>query len=238
MPEHVRMIGGPGAEDGRTAESSQTVAAVASYFCDALIEVTAADRMMLNDQLERHVRRDRDELRSIAAVGIVRRLWRNTRIEDEHGGPHGRISDAEMFAANVSTRRIILERIEDDPSDWIELARSVAAPGRVVAGRTVRDLLGPSYQEWCGEVFAEAAALGAPELDADGVILANAYLSIASPPWWGLPSWPDIVDRFLGSLEVEPPLPMEELRDGLLAGPDDLDLTVLQWCIDHEIAYA
>jgi hypothetical protein len=44
----------------------------------------------------------------LAAIGLTYHAWRNPS-ESSHGGPDSRISDGEMFGANIATMQLILK---------------------------------------------------------------------------------------------------------------------------------
>ena len=178
-------------------------------------------------------------LRDAAAVGITNVLWRNTVIETAHASSGlGRITDGEMFAANVATTRMVRSHLRRDVIDWVSLSRDFADPNRLAGRRTVADLFGPLYQNWAieGEQSILVQSDIATERGERWMLLSNACR--APRKWWGMPEWPAHVDRFLASLDAAPPaISAEELRRILLNAPDEAEPLLLSWCIHRGINY-
>ncbi|WP_328397911.1 hypothetical protein [Nocardia sp. NBC_00416] len=180
---------------------------------------------------------------AFAAAGITKRAWRNSEVEFAHGGNGlNRISDGEMFAANVVMFRLVHDRIRRGRCDWPALEMEVIRPDRVIAGRTVADYLGPLYEAWThtvGAVFDTCSQIE-DQHGYDYMIAMNAAMAPVDSVRdtdWGMPRWPDIVEAFLDNLDHTPPVNTEDLRTGLLTAPDTLGAEVLQWCINHGIGF-
>lgn len=75
------------------------------------------------------------DLLGLAAIGLTQRVWRS----DFHGhteDAHHRITDAEMFAANVATTRLVLEHFGSYPEvDWQSLSDAITDGDRVAGQR-------------------------------------------------------------------------------------------------------
>ncbi|MHB1928496.1 MAG: hypothetical protein ACYCUG_03550 [Acidimicrobiales bacterium] len=139
----------------------------------------------------------RADLVSIASVGITQRVWRNTPVEDAHAGSGlARISDGEMFAANVAVTRLVADHL-GDPIDWDGLRAVLVNRDLRLGGRTQGDLLGELWEEW------SATALGVLNYQQElyEKLGQQQYLRLAafmawSARWWGMPRWADQVEAF------------------------------------------
>ncbi|WP_063047584.1 hypothetical protein [Nocardia pseudovaccinii] len=215
------------------------------------------DQARLNFSNKHHERLGSDP-RPVAAYSMMLGLWRNTIVEDAHAGDGlDRISDGEMFAANVATFRLIRDFLETAQCSycghikWSLLRDRLIYPNRIAAGsRTVSDLLGEHYERWTEEAsgaFAYYAELTeSDDHDMEWFITAKGCFGSVQRNWFGLPDWPGVVDAFLakehgGVTSKRPrdpfPIPAEDLRAGLLDGPDRMDPEVLNWCITDGIGY-
>lgn len=177
-----------------------------------------------------------------AAAAIAQRAWRNSEVEVAHAGDGlNRISDGEMFAANVVMFRIVRDHLRIPGSEWSELASELVRADRVIAGRTVADLLGTLHEPWthsAASVFDTCSQIECQH-GRDYLIAMNAALALVSvrDTDWGMPRWPAVVEGFVNDLDSAPPVNIEDLRRGLLTAPDTLGGTVLQWCIDKGIGF-
>ncbi|UGT61761.1 hypothetical protein [Nocardia asteroides] len=169
-----------------------------------------------------------------AAYAMVLGAWRTPLLEDAHAGDGlNRISDGEMFAANVAAFRIMccfLTAADRRPEAWQRLSHTLTDPERVAAGsRTVADLLGEHYPEWaadCASAVRYYATLTAPpEHDMAWFIAVKSCFGAVSGNWFGMPGWARVVDAFAG--RTEPAVP-EAVRAALLTAPDQLDPAILE----------
>ncbi|MGY1930930.1 hypothetical protein ACW9HL_15200 [Nocardia gipuzkoensis] len=186
----------------------------------------------------------------VAAYSMMLTIWRNTIVEDVHPGDGlSRIHDGEMFAANVTVFRMIrdfLTTVGHSPAgraEWDLLRHRLVDPNRIAAGtRTVADLLGEHYERWAehaSDTCAYYADLTAPaDRDMEWFTTGNACFGAVQPNWFGLPYWPGVVQQFLAAAHDSAlPLPAEQLRAGLLDGPDRMDPEILLWCVEAGIGY-
>lgn len=200
-------------------------------------EVSKAVAMM-RKRVQDHYGPDVDPL-PLAAIGLTQRAWRNAEAEGVHGGgTERRISDGEMFAANVATTRLVLHNLGSFPAvDWDALANALADSDRFAGRRTVSDLLGELYDEWVDTAHSVIATQQdmMSQYGPDFVLWFNANSSIGSN-WWGSPRWPQLVVAFTeGLTELPPGTNIEELRRGLTDAPDAMDSKILDWCVSHRI---
>ena len=143
-----------------------------------------------------------------------------------------------MFAANVATTRLVRVYLRCDVIDWDSLSQEFVDPNRLAGRRTVAHLFGPLYDGW--RIEGEQSILEQGDLaTARGqrwMMLMNAVR--APRDWWGMPEWPDRVERFIAGLDASPPaISRDALRLALLDGPDAADPTDLGWCIDRGINF-
>lgn len=180
----------------------------------------------------------------LLAINLTQFAWRNTVVEDAHASPRSRFHDGEMFAANVANTRLMYEHLIGYPDvDWQALADKFVDPHRVLAGRTIVDLLGKSRhkswekeaRKWIGVMPSLIEHFGA-ELALWGLANGSQPFPDARPEWWGSPWWPEFVEKFTASLTENPPgTSIEALQAALLDRPEDIDPEVLRWCV-HEQA--
>lgn len=179
----------------------------------------------------------------LLAIGLTHSAWRNTLVEDAHAGPRSRFHDGEMFAANVANTRLIYEHLASYPDiDWRALADTFVDPHRVLAGRTIADLLGKTrHKAWEKEarkwIEAMPYVIGhfGAELALWGLANGSQPFPGARPEWWGSPWWPEFIERFSASLTDNPPgISVEALRAALLDRPEDIDPEVLLWCVHDQ----
>ncbi|RBO78470.1 hypothetical protein DFR74_1418 [Nocardia puris] len=149
---------------------------------------------------------------------------------------------------------------------WLRLLDELILPveGIKVGSRNVADLLGEHYQEWMNSAASSlmywADLTEREDHDMEWFIAVKSCFGRPHREWFGMPDWPQLVDAFVakeygGSTSpadaarypdiyadgVKPreklPIPDEELRAGLLKGPDHMDPKVLDWCIGDGIGY-
>jgi hypothetical protein len=200
-------------------------------------EVSKAVAMM-RERVQDHYGPDVDPL-PLATIGLTQRAWRNAEAEGVHGGgTDRRISDGEMFAANVATTRLVLQNLRSFPAvDWDALANALVDSDRFAGRRTVSDLLGESYDEWVDTAHSVIATQRdmVSQYGPDFVLWFNVDSSIGSN-WWGSPRWPRWVAAFTDGLtELPPGTNIEKLRRGLTDAPDAMDSKILDWCVSHRI---
>lgn len=186
------------------------------------------------------------DLIALAAIGITRRAWRNDwhgYIEDAHSGTglrrRRRITDGEMFAANVATTRLVLEHIRKYPAvNWEALADAFVDPHRKAGQRTLTDLLGKKrYRRWSYWAWNHIAATEINVCAHGGkeVMVLYAVEGASYDDWWAGPRWPGIVDAFIDQLGTSPPVMTKTaLREQLLDTPDALPPELLDWCITNQ----
>ena len=175
----------------------------------------------------------------IAAGSIVRMLWRNSPVEDAHAGSGlARITDGEMFSANVVLTRLVGQLY--DPAggtNWQAVFDAVTAPDRVLAGdRTTADMAGGLYGEWCTYAARATDTLWARE-DRYGARRAHLMLVLGGvfERWWGAPCWPDCVAEFARTHPGEfSAADLQLLTDA----PDELSPAALGRAVDLGIGFA
>ncbi|ASW85251.1 hypothetical protein CKJ61_10320 [Mycobacterium intracellulare] len=180
----------------------------------------------------------------LAAISLTVRTWRRTEeVEAAHTLRYPRISDGEMFAANVATTRLILRCLHASyPAvDWMTLADDVTNPDRVAGQRTVSDLLGKArHKRWAATArrVIDMQEVHIREYGSDWCWCEAAFATM-SPIWWGHPDWEQLVRAFIDGLSGQPPsaVDIEGLRNGLLVAPDELDPQILDWCTAQLIGY-
>jgi hypothetical protein len=158
-------------------------------------------------------------------------------VEDAHAGSGlDRISDGEMFAANVAQTRLVLEHYRPEGgTDWQALFDAVTDPDRVLAGRrTTADLLGDLYEDWLQHAARATDGLEAAE-ERYGPRRAHLMLVLGGvQQWWGAPWWPDCVAEFARQRPGE--FTDEELRL-LVEAPDALDPETLERAVYAGIGF-
>jgi hypothetical protein len=218
----------------------------------------------------------------LGAVGMVNSAWRNSPVEDWHA--QGRLRDGNMLRINAySTWRVrqiirrwraevgLTARSRVDALDAIEVDDTDR-----LAVRIWRWLVNPSRQYPTGTTLAELAGDDLSEYGehADGTLggfaataerhgaryafwRAAAHGGLACRHWWGTPTWPPLVDRFLYVLDhlddphwgtdatlskrlrAEPAQVSDRagLRRVLLGQPWSLEPHVAQWIVDAGIGF-
>lgn len=208
-----------------------------------------------------------------ASLGLTSLCWRNSILEDWHAGPDSRISDGGMLMSNVATTRTYDWALVDLFRDWeiprhaclldiadieadslayhlLTAADDTTDPDRTLpTGQTLSDLGGTQVDELNKHARTQAGALADISADSgtDVVFLWLAARGLHTcTNWWGAPTWPAHVDRFLNLINDPthphwnntrhpgtPPHPADDpewFRYTLLTAPDDLTLEVADWC--------
>ncbi len=146
-----------------------------------------------------------------------------------------------MFAANAANTRVVHRHLSIDPHvEWHALAEEFTDPGRSAGHRTLVDLLGKTrYQRWANwtNKFIAAIERVNDQDGAESVLVGLAAEGATYDRWWLGPLWPSLVETFIKQLTVAPPdtLTVEQLRAGLLSGPDLLSPAVLEWCASEQL---
>lgn len=143
-----------------------------------------------------------------AAAAIAQRTWRNSEVELAHAGiGRNRISDGEMFAANVVMFRIVRDHLRMPGSKWSELESEFMRTGRTVADHlgTPHDP-GPTSSPACPTPVRRSRA----GTDATTLIAMNAALALVGvrDTVWGMPRWPAVVEAFINDLDSTPARPV------------------------------
>ncbi|MGY0479532.1 hypothetical protein ACW5SQ_09320 [Mycobacteroides abscessus] len=195
-----------------------------------------------------------DEVDGLIAIGLAHDFWRGqwSTVEEAHihRPPHRirRISDGEMFAANIKVTRIMLEEFRSG-FDLERVVQRLTEPGQLRVGRwegtelchrDVTDLLGPYYEEWCGAVQKKAEWIS-NQISEDGLreVLVKyvTFANLVAPHWWSGPDWPEMVTTFLDTVDELPPGLPPALQDRdvmhriLLSSPDSLGTEALEWLV-------
>jgi hypothetical protein len=208
---------------------------------------------------------DEERFVGLAAIGLAHEFWRGQEGTVEAAHIDRRISDGEMFAANVVATRICLEQLRrwqlghfDPKAVAAQYPEAVAAQlsgelrvahweGGHLSYRDAADLLGPYYDAWRSAIADEARQLS-DRIVEQGLLEVLAkyadFASLAAPHWWGGPGWPAMVDAFVDAMEGLPPgLPdglrnRQTVRRLLLDAPGVLGTEALQWCVEQGIRNA
>lgn len=194
------------------------------------------------------------EVDGLVAIGLAHDFWRGqwATVEEAHihRPPHRlrRISDGEMFAANVGVTRIMLDEMRSgfDPERIVELLTDPNAVrvghwvGAEMQHRDVPDLLGPYYDQWRTDVSEEADRIS-DRISKDGYVetlsMYAFFASTIANHWWGGPGWSFVVTAFLDQIDELPPgLPLDLQDHGvvrrlLLDAPDALGTEALEWFV-------
>ncbi|WP_158854484.1 hypothetical protein [Saccharothrix deserti] len=163
----------------------------------------------------------------MAAVGLVNSAWRNSPVEDWHAGD-GPLSDGDMLRVNAHTTHRVrdmirrrrtdcgidahspvteLDRLDIEAVDWLmgRLCRWLIDPDRKLPiGVTLADIAGDDLDEFTDHA---AGTLGTVAIQAEehsahfAFRRAAAHGGLACRHWWGTPTWPRLVDRFLTALD-------------------------------------
>lgn len=224
---------------------------------------------------------DLTALLNVLAIGITNGAWRNGCVEDWHA--EGRLSDGDMMRINSHTTHGVRQRlrgwtkefgistseglagltVEDADSLGYRLFRWLTKPDRKLPtgatlgelARTEADL--SEYMEHADQTLRRFVG----QMESTGVRFGLLYTAghgaLACQQWWGHPTWPARVDRFMAVLDSpeddhwaliedyrERLLPEPtSLRDRsaaratLLKTPWELDSTTCGWIINAGIGY-
>lgn len=152
--------------------------------------------------------------------------WRNSLVEEWHGGPDSRISDAEMMRANIATTRIFhqalwfiigdswaefgplsVEMVDVDELDAAltdALDTAFDAERLLPHGVTLGGLGGDEFhllrdhaEQQLGALLLMADQHGAHRV----LMWLGLRGALSVPDWWGTPQWPFIVDEFFLRLD-------------------------------------
>lgn len=163
-----------------------------------------------------------DEIEGLVSIGLVHDFWRGQWATVEEAHIHRpplrirRMSDGDMFAANIKVTRILLgqlrlgfdlERIVERLTDPTEL-RVGHWVGTEICYRDVADLLGPYYDVWCAAVRDKAEWISNQVAeDGPAEVLAKYanFAALVAPHWWSGPDWPAMVDAFVDVMDGLPP---------------------------------
>ena len=184
-----------------------------------------------------------DQLSALAAIQVVKTVWRNTIVEYAHGGDGlARIHDGEMFAANVRLTRLVRHRLDPEGTDWFALYEELSDPDLSLGGRPAADLLGHVHFKWLDSLDRGIGGLEAQEERYGAPWLLHALaLGAVYECWWGAPWWPACVDAFIEELH-ESGSALEEqvkaMRDQLVEAPDTISPLVLEELVGAGIGYA
>lgn len=182
---------------------------------------------------------------AVAATSVVHQVWRNTVVEWAHGGDGlGRISDGEMFSANVTLTRLVQGLLDLGGTDWMAVYDALTGPGLRLASRSTADLLGDAYDEWLDGLDRALGSLDALQdrLGPDLLVWLHTMQGV-STCWWGTPWWPDCVAAFVDEAEDTPDL-AELAADAarwapaLIDAPDQLSPQELEAFVTAGLGYA
>lgn len=220
-----------------------------------------------------------DEFVRLVAIGVTLDLWRNSPVEDAHAGQSD-LWDGDMMRINAFTTSRVLRIVVAWEADWdlalddtaglrevdvealgdlLDRVRSwLVRPGRTVPdGRSVGVLLGAELDDYVDHVDTRTDIMldMADSLGSDRVILLLALQAArGAEQWWGHPSWPALVYRFLAALDdpadehwrgqreacgTEPAALHERdhARTILLRTPWQLDRDTADWIVRSGIGY-
>ncbi|MFB9430623.1 hypothetical protein [Streptoalloteichus tenebrarius] len=163
----------------------------------------------------------------LAAVGLVNSAWRNSPVEDWHAGD-GPLSDGDMLRINSHTTSRVrdmvrrwrtdcgidahapvayLDELDIEAIDWLagKLCRWLTDPRRrLPTGIALADLAGDNLGEYTDHawgVLGGVAQLAEDRSTHYAFWRAAAHAGLACRHWWGTPTWPGLVDRFVGALD-------------------------------------
>ena len=166
----------------------------------------------------------------LAAVGIVLHVWRNSPVEDWHAGSSP-LHDGDMLRINAHTtwkvRQILRRWVADTgldgdgPTDQLETVEHELVDE--LFPRLFEWMVNPARRLPTGQTLAELAMANHGELaefedhadrevgaycavtEQDGAVVcfwrAAAAGGVACRHWWGTPTWPQLVERFLHVLQ-------------------------------------
>jgi len=218
----------------------------------------------------------------LAALGLVNSAWRNTDVENWHA--EGRLHDGDMLrvSSHMSWR---LDQLLRRWRTQMRIAPNAPAHSldeigfddfRWLGGRIYQWIVNPGRRLPTGTTLLDLARENLPRLenDADEALTAFVYQAedrgvgfafrraaahggLACRHWWGHPDWPELVDRFIRTLDdpgdphwgdngefrvrlrAEPATVQDRnsLRRMLLQQPWALDFSSAQWIVAAGIGY-
>jgi hypothetical protein len=163
----------------------------------------------------------------VAAVGVVNSAWRNSPVENWHAGD-GPLSEGDMLRINTHTTHRVrdmtrrwrtdcgidahaptseLDHLDIDAVDWLvaKLCQWLIDPQRrLPTGDRLADIAGDDLDEFTDHV---TVTLGTVAVTAEDRSVHHAFWRAAAHGgpacrhWWGTPTWPGLVDRFLAALD-------------------------------------
>lgn len=166
----------------------------------------------------------------LAAVGMVKHVWRNSPVEDWHAGESA-LHDGDMLRINAHTtwkvRQILRRWVGDAGLDSAGLTDQLEMVGLELVEelfpRLFAWMVNPVRRLPTGQTLADLAVANGGDLDEfedhadrtmgaycqvveeDGAVMcfwrAAAAGGVGCRNWWGTPPWPRIVDRFLEVLD-------------------------------------
>ncbi|MFE6750303.1 hypothetical protein ACFVGM_30930 [Kitasatospora purpeofusca] len=222
-------------------------------------------------------------LLDVLAIGITNSAWRNGCVENWHA--EGRLSDGDMMRVNSHTTHGVRQRVRGwtrefsvSTSTGEGLAGLAVEDADALGYRLFRWLTNPERKLATGATLGELAKTEA-DLDeyvehADqslrgfiaqmedkgvrfGLLRTACHGALACQQWWGHPTWPARVDRFMAMLDnpeddqwgpnatyrerlLPEPSGLRDrsaLRATLLKAPWELDSTTADWITDAGIGY-
>ncbi|WP_138733587.1 hypothetical protein [Modestobacter excelsi] len=220
--------------------------------------LTQDNYQMLEQQLRLRGIETDEQLGWAAAVGAVQMMIRRSDgqvWELLHCSPAG-LDDGEMMRANCAMTRLLHDRIDLSGTDWAGVAAALTDPDRQLPdGRTLREYAGKKLTALRRDVRSGAETLAFRQ-ETDGAraaLIGAASLTLVwGDRWYGMPAWPRIVDVFCtaagdpehphwhGTPPPERPASIADvgqLKELLLAGPDQLDGDAAAWCIRAHLPY-
>jgi len=219
---------------------------------------------------------------SLFVLGLTNSAWRNTCVEDWHA--EGRMHDGDMMRINSHTswrlRQLVWRLLADNNIDESKAVEALDGlrPDAVMdmtvrmygwftngrrklpVGRTIADLAGNDLAAYKNGAD-RALNLFVGDIDSLGTRAGFQRMAVhgalACQRWWGHPSWPGRVSRFLSviddpadrhwgdggdfrtGLPPEPPIVADRglLRKMLLRRPWDLDSGAAAWIVRAGIGY-
>lgn len=222
-------------------------------------------------------------LLDVVAIGLANGSWRNSCVEDWHA--EGRLSDGDMMRINSHTTHGVRQRLRGWAKEFgigtgtrDELAKLTVDDADSLGYRLFRWMANPSRKLPTGVTLADLARtdedlseyiehadrslrgfVGQME-DKDvrfGLLYTACHGALACQHWWGHPTWPARVDRFMAMLDnpeddrwgpdakhrerllPEPPGLQDRnaVRATLLNAPWELDGATAEWITNAGIGH-
>ncbi|MFJ2775941.1 hypothetical protein [Kitasatospora sp. NPDC087315] len=222
-------------------------------------------------------------LLDVLAIGITNGAWRNSCVENWHA--EGRLSDGDMMRVNSHTTHGVRQRlrgwtkefgvsastseglaelaVEDADALGYRLFRWLTNPARKLAtGATLGELAKTEmnldeYVEHADQSLRGFIAQMEDKGVRFGLLRTACHGALACQQWWGHPTWPARVDRFMAMLDnpeddqwgpsaayrerlLPEPSDLQDrsaLRATLLKEPWELGSTTADWITDAGIGY-